>query len=396
MTFDVKTVLQYKQTVLGLAVILAGIGYVLTTGSGGEEIHYKTAEAHRGSIRSVIQATGSLDAVETVDVGTQISGTVTKIYIDYNSSVKQGQLIAEIDSATHETEVEQAEANLLAAKADLMNYRALLAKAGKDLERTRKLAAQEMIAKTEVDLDESIYLTAQAQVASAQARIKQSEAALARAKINLGYTRIYSPVDGVVVAKLVEQGQTVAASYATPSIATIARDLKQMRVEVNVDEADIGGIKQGQKAEFTVDAYTNEKFFGEVTQIRLAPETKDNVVSYAVIVTVANDEGILLPGMTANVALIVQQKENILMVPNAAFRFKPVDLNAAAPVDQRSFGQPTVAAVSGPALYTLEKKDIVKKEVERGITDGQYTEILAGLSEGEAVITGILVEKEGK
>lgn len=386
--------------VLGLVVILLGGGYFFITKISEEEIHYKTTQVSRGNIRSVIQANGSLDAVETVDVGTQISGTVTKIYINYNSSVKQGQLIAEIDSSTQETEVTQAEASLLTAKADLMNYTALLAKAGKDLERTQKLAAKDLIAKTEVDANESAYLTAQAQVVAAEARIKQSEAVLTRAKINLGYTKIYSPVDGVVVAKLVEQGQTVAASYSTPSIAKIARDLKQMRVEVNVDEADIGGIKQGQKAEFTVDAYGEKKFFGEVTQIRLSPKTNNNnVVTYAVIVGVSNDNGILLPGMTAKVSLIVQQKNDILIVPNSAFRFKPVDPKPVDPTtdvgDENSFSQPTVAAVATPTLYTLENKTIVKKEVVKGITDGQNTEILSGLNEGATVITGIFMEKEG-
>ncbi len=395
MNFNLRRILQYKKMIFGLAVVLLGGGYFITTKTSGEEIQYKTLAASRGSIRSVIQATGLLDAVETIDVGTQISGTVTKIYIDYNSRVKQGQLIAEIDSSTQETEVAQAEANLLAAKADLMSYTALLTKARKDLTRTTTLADKDLIAKTEVDSDESSYFTAAAQVASAEARIKQSEAALMRAKINLGYTKIYSPVDGVVVAKTVEQGQTVAASYATPSIAKIARDLKQMRVEVNVDEADIGGIKQGQKAEFIVDAYGDKKFFGEVTQIRLSPKTTNNVVTYAVMVGVSNDDGILLPGMTANVSLIVQQKADILLVPNSAFRFKPVDLGADL-VDQSSFSQPTVAAVSIPTLYTLEKKTIIKKEVEKGITDGQNTEILSGLNEGETVITGIIVEKEGK
>ncbi len=395
MNLDLRKILNYKKTVLGLAVILLGGGYFLTVRISGEEIQYKTAGASRGSIRSVIQATGLLDAVETIDVGTQISGTVTKIYIDYNSSVKQGQLIAEIDSSTQETEVAQAEANLLTVRAELGHYMALLVKARKDFERTTRLADQNFIAQAEADADESAYLTAKAQVAAAEARIKQYEAALMRAKINLGYTKIYSPVDGVVVAKTVEQGQTVAASYATPSIAKIARDLKQMQVEVNVDEADIGGIKQGQQAEFIVDAYENRKFLGEVTQIRLSPKTENNVVTYSVIVGVSNDDGILLPGMTANVSLIVQQKQDILMVPNSAFRFKPVDLDADL-VEQRSFHQTPVAAVAIPALYTLEKNTIVKKEVEKGITDGQNTEILSGLNEGETVITGIIVEKEGK
>lgn len=395
MKFSAKRLWQHKTLLLGLAAVLLAAGYFVATRGNSSEIQYKTTAVQRGSIRAVVQATGSLEAVEKVDVGTQISGTVSNIYIDYNSVVKQGQLIAEIDSSTQETAVAEAAASLLAAKADLANAGAALVKARKDLNRTRTLAARDLVAAADVDADESTYLTAQAQVASATAKIGQYEAALAKAKINLGYTKIYSPVDGVVVAKNVEKGQTVAASYETPSIAEIARDLKQMQVAVSVDEADIGGVKEGQKAEFTVDAYADQKFYGEVTQIRLSPTTTDNVVTYTVIVTVANPDGILLPGMTTNVALIMQQKDNILLVPNSAFRFKPVDLGATF-VDPGPRGKATVAEVSAPAVYILDKKQITKKEVKKGITDGQHTEVLSGLAEGEQVITGIIVEKEDK
>ncbi|MDU4960138.1 MAG: efflux RND transporter periplasmic adaptor subunit [Sporomusaceae bacterium] len=387
-----KRLFRYKWLLLCLAVLLAAGYFGLKRDSN--EIQYKTTAVQRGSIRAVIQATGSLEAVEKVDVGTQISGTIAQIYIDYNSAVKQGQLIAEIDSATQETEVAQASANLLAAKADLRNAEAVLDKAAKALNRTRRLAAKDLVATADVDADESSYLTAEAQAASAQAKIEQYEAALAKAKLNLGYTKIYSPVDGVVVAKSVEKGQTVAASYSTPSIAEIARDLKQMQVAVSVDEADIGGVKQGQKAEFSVDAYADRKFYGEVTQVRLSPTTSDNVVTYTVIVTVANPDGILLPGMTANVALIVQQKDNILFVPNSAFRFKPVDANAAL-VDQGPPGKATVAEVTAPAVYILDKKAPLQRQVEKGISDGQNTEVVSGLEEAEQVIIGILVAKEG-
>ena len=376
--------------ILVLIVISGGLFWYYS--KSAEEIQYKTVRAERSDLRSVIQATGTLDAVETVDVGTQISGTVKEIYIDYNSVVKQGQLIAEIDSATQRTDVAQAEANLQVVQADLMNSEAVLANAEKSLARTRKLAEKDLIAKADVDTDEKTYLTAKAQVAASRARIAQYNATLNKTKINLGYTQIYSPVDGVVVAKNVEKGQTVAASYQTPSIAEIAKDLSQMQVEVNVDEADIGGVKEGQKATFTVDAHPNDPFDGVVTQVRLSPTTTDNVVTYVVIVKVSNNKGLLMPGMTANVSLIVEERENVVVVPNSAFRFKPADASAnsgqpGAPM----MGKQTIAEVKKPAVYMIEKKAPVRVEVEKGISDGQNTEIISGLSEGDEVITGIIV-----
>lgn len=381
--------------IMVLIVIFGGLYWHYSKGAG--EIRYKTAKAERSDLRSVIQATGTLDAVETVDVGTQISGTVKEIYIDYNSVVKQGQLIAEIDSATQRTDVAQAEANLMAARADLMNSEAVLANSQKSLARTRKLAEKDLIAKADVDTDEKTYLTSKAQVAASRARIAQYQATLNKTKINLGYTRIYSPVDGVVVAKNVEKGQTVAASYQTPSIAEIAKDLSQMQVEVNVDEADIGGVKEGQKATFTVDAHPNDPFDGVVTQVRLSPKTTDNVVTYVVIVKVSNNKDLLMPGMTANVSLIVEERKGVVVVPNSAFRFKPVDpsANSGHPGAQM-MGKQTIAEVKTPAVYMIEKKTPVRVEVKRGISDGQNTEIISGLKEGDDVITGIIVPNGAK
>ena len=381
--------------IMVLIVISGGLYWHYTKSS--DEIRYKTARAERSDLRSVIQATGTLDAVETVDVGTQISGTVKEIYIDYNSVVKKGQLIAEIDSATQQADVAQAEANLMAARADLMNSEAVLANAEKSLARTRKLAEKDLIAKADVDTEEKTYLTSKAQVASSRARIAQYQATLNKTKINLGYTRIYSPVDGVVVAKNVEKGQTVAASYQTPSIAEIAKDLSQMQVEVNVDEADIGGVREGQKATFTVDAHPNDPFDGLVTQVRLSPKTTDNVVTYVVIVKVSNNKELLMPGMTANVSLIVEERKDVVVVPNSAFRFKPSDpsANSGQPGVPRMGGQ-TIAEVKAPAVYMLDKKTPVRVEVKRGITDGQNTEIISGISEGSEVITGIIVPNGDK
>lgn len=392
---NLKKFLNVKTAIAIVVIIAIAGGIFWFISNRKEEIQYKSSDVVRSDLRSVVQATGTLDAVETVDVGTQISGTVKEVYIDYNSVVKKGDLIAEIDSATQQADVEQAQSNLLAANADLMNTQAVLVNAKKNLARTRELSKRDLIAVVDVDTDEKSAITAAAQVAASKAKIGQYRALLRKSQINFGYTKIYSPVDGVVIAKNVDKGQTVAASYQTPSIAEIARDLKQMQVEVNVDEADIGSVKEGQSAEFTVDAHPTDSFKGKVTQVRLSPSTTDNVVTYVVIVKVANNDGLLMPGMTANVSLIVEERNDVLIVPNSAFRFKPIDLDAA-PANQGFPGQgkQNIAKATAPVVYKLEKKKPLKIEVKKGISDGQNTEILSGLKEGDKVITGIVVEKE--
>lgn len=386
-----------KKSIAILVILLAAAGGLyLFRSSRSQEIQYTTTLAARGDIRSSISATGKLSAVETVDVGTQISGTIQDVYIDYNSVVKQGQLIAEMDSSTQMAEVAQYKANLLSAQANLENYRAAHIKAQRDYARTKELLEQDLISKATADADESALNIAKAQVAASEASVAQARATLTKAEINLGYTKIYSPVDGVVVAKNVDAGQTVAASYQTPSIAEIARNLAEMQVEVNVDEADIGGVTEGQNAEFTVDAHPRETFSGLVTQVRIAPTTTDNVVTYTVIVKVANEKRLLMPGMTANVSLIVQEKKDVLMVPNSAFRFRPSEGTAAFSAVGPGNARQNIAVVAAPAVYTLGKdKKPVKVEVERGITNGQNYEIISGLKEGDSVITGIKIEKEG-
>ncbi|EHL64519.1 efflux RND transporter periplasmic adaptor subunit [Cloacibacillus evryensis] len=390
--------LKFAALIAAAAVAAAGGFYFLNTREG--EIQYKTVPVVRSDLRSTIQATGTLNPVETVDVGTQISGTIKELYFDYNSRVKQGQLIAIMDSATQSAEVAQAQATVASAQADVLNAQAALDVAAKDLARTRELAKRDLIAKADVDADTSTWLKAKANLAAAEAKVAQYRATLEKSRINLNYTRIYSPVDGVVVAKNVEEGQTVAASYQTPSIAEIARDLTQMQVEVNVDEADIGGVHEGQPATFNVDTYPTLNFEGKVTQVRLSPETTDNVVTYTVIVKVQNPDGKLLPGMTANVSLILENRDDVLVVPNSAFRFKPSNGQSSGEMGPPGPGgghKQNVAEVTKPALYTLDKKKKpVKIEVEKGITDGQNTEIISGVEEGERVITGIIVPKEEK
>ncbi|WP_078015774.1 efflux RND transporter periplasmic adaptor subunit [Pyramidobacter sp. C12-8] len=389
--------MKLKRIVTLLAVVAlscGGVYWYSERRAASADVSYRTAVAARGSLRSVIQATGTLSAEETVDVGTQISGTINDIYVDYNDKVAQGQLIAVMDDRTQQAEVDMARANVLSAKADLAKAKATLLKADRDLKRTRELIRKDLIARSELDADVASQSTASADVMAAQARVAQYEATLRKAEINLGYTKIYSPVDGVVVAKNVEKGQTVAASYQTPSIAEIARDLKQMQVEVNVDEADIGSVKVGQDAEFTVDAYADTTFSGKVTQVRISPSTSENVVSYTVIVKVANDEEKLMPGMTANVSLVVTEKKDVLLVPNAALRFRPVVSTeiAMGPPSRRG----TVAAAETPGVYVLLGKKPAKIEVEKGISDGDRTEILSGLEEGARVLVGFNLQAEKK
>ena len=380
-----------------IAALVSGGGLWYTENrASGADVSYRTARVRRGSLRSTIQATGTLSAEETVDVGTQISGTIREIYVDYNDKVKEGQLIAVMDSRTQQADVDMAKANVLSAKADLAKANAKLLRANRDLSRTRQLVKKDLIARSELDADVADQATAKADVLVAQAKVAQYEATLRKQEINLSYTKIYSPVDGVVVAKNVEKGQTVAASYQTPSIAEIARDLKQMQVEVNVDEADIGSVKVGQRAEFTVDAYTDATFTGSVTQVRISPKSSNSVVSYTVIVKVNNDEEKLMPGMTANVSLIITEKNDILLVPNAALRFNPnVNTNVQAQMGPRRRGG-NVAAVETPGVYVLMNKKPVKIEVEKGITDGTRTEILSGVEEGTEVLVGFNLQPDKK
>ena len=380
-----------------LLIVLAGAGFGAYKyfGSSKDVIRYKTTAVVRTDLRSVIQATGTTSAVKTVDVGTQISGKITKLYIDYNSVVKKGQLIAEIDSATQQADVSQGAANLASARADVASYQAVLVNAKKTLDRSLELSKKDLIAKSTVDDDRASYASAAANVAAARAKVAQYAAALQKSQISLNYTKIYSPVDGIVVAKSVDEGQTVAASYQTPSIAEIAQDLRDMQVEVNVDEADIGSVKVGQTAEFTVDTFTNMTFKGKVTQVRLSPTSSNNVVTYTAVVKFNNDKKLLMPGMTANVSILVQEHKATLVVPNSAFRFKPV--TAEETQDQGLPGpgghKQTIAAVTKPTVYELDRKQQpVKVEVEKGITDGTSTEVLRGVKEGDRVITGIDVQ----
>lgn len=363
-----------------IVILLAYLGIARFSGNNRSEEEFLTAKVARGDIIRTVSATGTVNPVATVLVGTQVSGTIKHIYVDFNSSVKKGQVIAEIDPSLFEAQVEQARANVLAARANLKKAEAVLADASRALERNKALFAKDLIAKSELETAQTNYQTALAQVVAAKAQLSQSEAALKSAETNLRYTKIISPVDGVVISRNVDVGQTVAASFQTPTLFTIARDLTKMQINTNVAEADIGKIAVDQMVEFTVDAYPEEVFRGKVSQIRLAPINIQNVVTYDVVIVVDNPDLKLKPGMTANVSIITGEKKNVIRVPNAALR-----------ITLSRFGE-NQDKPEGPGVWIIEKGKPKFVGVKLGISDGVYTEVLSGIEEGQEVI----VETKGK
>jgi len=356
---------------------------------------YRTAPAERGDIRATVNATGTVNAVTTVQVGSQVSGTIAKLYADFNSVVKKGEIIAQLDSTFLRAQVKEAEANLEKAKVEVKD-------AKRNLNRSLSLFERNLLSEAERDAAVTAY-------EAALATQKQAEAALERAKTNLRYSTIRSPIDGVVISRNVDVGQTVAASLQAPTLFTIANDLRKMKVETNIDEADIGKIREGQKATFTVDAYPDQPFRGVVTQIRLAPIIQQNVVTYNVVISVDNPELKLMPGMTANVSILVDRRENVLKIPNAALRFRPSSAQAEArPPERRTFAPPggegrassrSMRAESGmgnasrATIWILGPEGKPKPvQIQTGITDGSFTEVAAGdLREGQQVIVGTAV-----
>ena len=286
---------------------------------------YRTETVQRGDIRVAISATGTLSAISTVTVGSQISGLVTDVLVDFNSPVKKDQILAKIDPSTYQAQIEQGSAQIASAQAQLRQAQATLRNATLDYQRKSGLAADKLIARSDLDLSRSSLDQAQAQVASAQAQIRQQTASTQTTRVNLQRTVIRSPVDGVVLTRKIEPGQTVAASLQAPELFTIAEDLAKMKIELAVDESDIGQVKVGQVVSFSADAFPDRKFNGVVDQVRLSATTASNVVTYPVIVTVDNSDGTLLPGLTVNAEIEVSKLSNVLTLGNAALRFKPAD-----------------------------------------------------------------------
>ena len=382
-------------------LIGGGVWFAKQRAAQSPEQRYKLAAVEKGDVTQTVSANGTLNPVVLISVGTQVSGTVRKLYVDFNDKVKKGQPLLELDDALVSATERQSAANVVNAQATLE-----LALANEA--RMKSLLTQEYVSKQEYDQASQALKSAKAQLALARAQNERDRA-------NLNFTVIRSPVDGVVIDRVVDLGQTVAASFQTPTLIKIAQDLSEMRIDTSFAEADIGGIREGQKARFTVDAFPNRQFTGEVQQIRLNPTNQQNVVTYNVRINVANPDEVLLPGMTAYVNIGVQKREGVLLVPNAALRFKPAD-----PAEKKSEnGQkngPTVASVptpgsgagagadgsgpKGPAkgkkrdgqsgtVHVLAGDEIKPVSVQLGITDNRMTEIVGGeLKEGERVVTG--------
>ncbi|MFZ5997012.1 MAG: efflux RND transporter periplasmic adaptor subunit [Nitrospirota bacterium] len=380
-----------KLIMMSIIIAVIGFGALALLRSKENGIKFRTEAITRGTIESAVTATGTVNAVTTVLVGTQVSGTIKNIYVDFNSPVKKGQLIAQIDPATFEAQVAQARANLLSARANLDKAEATRVDAKRTMERNKELFARHFIARSDVDTAETNYETAKAQVSAARAQVAQAEAALRIAEINLRYTRIISPVDGIVVSRNVDVGQTVAASFQTPTLFTIAKDLTKMQIDSNVAEADIGRLSVGQPVDFTVDAYPDLVFKGRVAEVRNAPITVQNVVTYDVVVKVDNPELRLKPGMTANLSIVVSSKKDVLKIPNAALRFKLPDGRKDAPELKSTLKD------KGRGIWILEDKRPKRVTVATGISDGNYTELVSGdLREGHEVIVESLTKQKGK
>jgi HlyD family secretion protein len=372
-----------KKIIAGITIAaVCGVAVFFLLDRKNQEPHFRMEKVERGDIVTTVTATGTVNAVTTVLVGTQVSGTIKHIYVDFNSPVEKGQLIAQIDPALLQAQVDQARANLFSARANVEKAEATLIDAERTLERSRELFKKNLIARSELDTADTNSLTAKAQVSVAKAQEAQAGAALKNAETNLGYTRIISPVNGTVVSRNVDVGQTVAASFQTPTLFTIAQDLTKMQVNSSVAEADIGRIQIDQPVEFTVDAYPESPFNGLVSEIRNAPITVQNVVTYDVIVKVGNPELKLKPGMTANVSIIVSSKEGILRIPNSALRFRPYE-NRDAPADRQK----------GIGVWVLENGEPKRIAVTTGMSDGTYTELLSGeIREGQEVIVQSLIK----
>jgi HlyD family secretion protein len=380
---SIRTKLGNKKIIIGAAlailILIAVTFFYLKNGNSTPK--FRTQPVARGDIRATVTATGTMNAVTTVLVGTQVSGTILKLYVDFNSPVKKGQILAQIDPATFQAQVDQAKANLMAAQANVQKAEASVIDTKRTLERNKTLFARNLIAKSDADTAETNSLSADAQLSASKAAVAQTKAALDFAETNFKYTKIISPVDGTVISRNVDVGQTVAASFQTPTLFNIAQDLAQMQIDTSVDEADIGKMKVGQPVEFSVDAYPDITFKGKVSEVRNAPITVQNVVTYDVVVKVDNPELKLKPGMTANVAIVLDDKKDVLRIPNAALRFKPPEKSKEkaeqkGPADQK-----------GAAVWVLENNAPKRVSVKTGISDGNYTEILSGdLKEGDAVI----------
>ena len=350
---------------VGAVALIAIVVWALSGGKKEETVEFETAKAERQNIHTSITATGTIEPVTSVTVGTQVSGIVSKLYVDYNSVVKKGQVIAELDRTNLTSELNR-------AKADLTSAESTLAYETANFQRYQTLFDKGLVSANDYESAKLSYQKARQAVASSRESVQ-------KAQTNLGYATITSPIDGVVLSKSVEEGQTVAASFNTPELFNIAQDLTDMRVIADIDEADIGGVKEGQRVSFTVDAFPDDKFEGQVTQVRQQATTTSNVVTYEVVISAPNKDLKLKPGLTANVTIFTLEKNDVLAVPSKALRFMPNEalLKKGEQIED----------IEAPLkVWTLEGNTFKAHKVETGTTNGMLTEITSGISEGTDVL----------
>lgn len=364
-----------KIWIIVAAMLVVAIGsWIFSGGKKNKEIQFETEKITRANLQNSVTATGTIEPVTSVTVGTQVSGIVSKLYVDYNSKVTKGQVIAELDRTNLTSELNTAKANLSSAQSSL-NY-----------EKANHQRYETLYKKGLVSADE--YENARLSYEKAVQQVKTSQESVKKAETNLNYATITSPIDGVVLSKAVEEGQTVAASFSTPELFTIAQDLTNMRVIANVDEADIGDVKERERVSFTVDAFPNDVFEGQVTQVRQEATTTNNVVTYEVVISAPNEQLKLKPGLTANVTIYTAEKQGVLSVSTKALRFTPTP---------ETVGKMKIADCKGKnKLWTKQGNTLQAHSVQLGMSDGIHTEILSGLAEGTEIVTTVteLAEEE--
>ena len=355
-----------------IALILGTlVFFMLSNGKKKEEVSFTTEKAQKANISQSITATGTIEPVTSVTVGTQVSGIVSHLYVDYNSEVKKGQVIAELDKTNLTSSLKTAQANKQSVLSNL-NYQKA------NYERYKTLYDKGLISASEYEAAQLSYQQAREQLAQAQEEVQ-------RAQTNLGYATITSPIDGIVLSKAVEEGQTVAASFSTPELFTIAQDLTNMQVVADVDEADIGGVREGCRVTFTVDAYPNDVFSGEVTQVRQEATNTNNVVTYEVVISAPNAELKLKPGLTANVTIFTSELHDVLTVPTKALRYTPEKETVG--------GRNIVPSQAKHKVWVLDGNSVKAIAVEIGQSDGSNTQIISGLTEGQEIISGVKSSK---
>lgn len=372
---------------VGGCFAIAVVAWLLSDNKKDEQVSFVTEAVAPANIQNSITATGSVEPVDTVSVGTQVSGIIDKIYVDFNSEVKKGQVLAVLDTKNLTSTLNSAKANLQSAQANLQSANAALGYQRANFNRYKTLYQKGLISANDFESARLSYRQAEEQVAMMKESVVAAQENVRTAQTNLGYATIVSPIDGTIINKYVAEGQTVAASFSTPELFGVARDLKKMQVLADVDEADIGDVRPGESVTFTVDAYPDDQFQGTVQQVRLGASTSNNVVTYKVVISTSNADLKLKPSMTANVTIYTQQKSGVLSVPTKALRFTPA---------KETVGKMKIKDISNAKnkVWTIEGNNIVAHQVNIGMSDGTHTQIVSGIKQGQKVITGVDVKTD--